>query len=308
MSAQSNEHQKRKIEESDSDDDVPLSELKNRVATKKDSDPDTKAKKESVAKSLAPRKNETKPKISSSKSSEYEIKKEPSSSAESDDSDDDVPIAVLMKRKQEALQAEKAAAALSKKPKVESKSSKPSSKTSSSNPKKKIIPSKKSQSASSSRNGGVKKLIGDPTQSAELCETFYSSLDKGKLCQKLLCRWWYAMSWPQEGVMDLCPKGYEPLQGFPGVFVGTSTKVIGNIIDKRDQSTCPCLRNFSKKSSQELKELCIKAYEEQIHQLIDAEGPNTKLERSLRRELQEIKSIKPEKADKQAEKLLKQPF
>lgn len=66
-------------------------------------------------------------------------------------------------------------------------------------------------------------------------------------------------------------------------------------MDKRDKDTCPCLRNFSQKSSAELKDLCIVAYEEQIKQLIEAEGPNTKLERTLKRELQEVcSSLCPE--------------
>jgi hypothetical protein len=63
---------------------------------------------------------------------------------------------------------------------------------------------------------------------------------------------------------------------------------IGNIIDKRDQDTCPNLRNFSQKSSAELQDLCIVAYEEQIKQLAEAEGANTKLERVLKKELQEV--------------------
>jgi hypothetical protein len=56
-------------------------------------------------------------------------------------------------------------------------------------------------------------------------------------------------------------------------------------VDKRDQDSCPNLRNFSQKSSDELKDLCIVAYEEQIRQLVEAEGPDTKLERTLKREL-----------------------
>lgn len=62
-------------------------------------------------------------------------------------------------------------------------------------------------------------------------------------------------------------------------------------MDKRDPDTCPSLRNFSKKSSAELKDLCIVAYEEQIKQLVEAEGSNTKLERMLKRELQEVSGL-----------------
>lgn len=66
------------------------------------------------------------------------------------------------------------------------------------------------------------------------------------------------------------------------------TNTIGNIVDKRDQDTCPNLRNFSQKSSDELKDLCVVAYEEQIRLLVEAEGSNTKLERTLKRELAEV--------------------
>ena len=70
--------------------------------------------------------------------------------------------------------------------------------------------------------------------------------------------------------------------------VNKQTNYIGDIVDKRDQASCPCLRNFSQKSSAELRDLCIVAYEEQMKQLVAAEGPNTKLERTLKRELQEV--------------------
>mmetsp|Transcript_906 Transcript_906/g.1972 ORF Transcript_906/g.1972 Transcript_906/m.1972 type:complete len:228 (-) Transcript_906:124-807(-) len=227
-----------------------------------------------------------------------------------------------MKRKHDAavaaakVEAEKALSILAKRnqktsaspPKKSKVSGKSSSKTD--DAKKKVVIAKKPVPTASKTvsSGPATKIQGDPLESSQLTEQFYSTLDKGKLCQQLLRRWWYALSWPQEGVMELCPKGYEPLEGFPGVFVGTTTNYIGNIVDKRDPDTCPSLRNFSKKSSAELKDLCIVAYEEQIKQLVEAEGSNTKLERMLKRELQEIKSIKPEKADKQADKLLKQPF
>ena len=63
---------------------------------------------------------------------------------------------------------------------------------------------------------------------------------------------------------------------------------LGQLVDKRDQDTCPNLRNLSQKSSAELKDLCIIAYEEQIRQLVESEGPDTKLERTLKRELAEV--------------------
>lgn len=211
--------QKRKIVESDSDsdDDVPLSELRNKVAIKKEP-------KNDVTKSSPP----------SCSSSSVTVKEElgksaavkPTAADDSDDSDDDVPIAVLMKRKQEAALAAKKAASPAKKAKVVVKPSASSSsvKKSSTPSEKKIVPSNKKSASSSSSGGTAKKIQGDPLESSQLTESFYTTLDKGKLCQSLLRRWWYALSWPQEGVMKLCPKGYEPLNGFPGVFVGTTVR------------------------------------------------------------------------------------
>jgi hypothetical protein len=51
------------------------------------------------------------------------------------------------------------------------------------------------------------------------------------------------------------------------------------------------------KPSSELKELCIKAYENQIQQLIEAEGEDVKLVRVLKRELKELMNIDAKKAD-----------
>ena len=57
---------------------------------------------------------------------------------------------------------------------------------------------------------------------------------------------------------------------------------------------------MSKKTSADLQALCIKAMEQQIQQLRQAEGPDTKLEKNLKRQLQEVKAVDTEKADRRA--------
>jgi hypothetical protein len=50
---------------------------------------------------------------------------------------------------------------------------------------------------------------------------FYQT-DKGKLVQRLLCRWWYAITWPLPEDIPAPPDGFEVLDGFPGVFISTA--------------------------------------------------------------------------------------
>mmetsp|Transcript_7127 Transcript_7127/g.10618 ORF Transcript_7127/g.10618 Transcript_7127/m.10618 type:complete len:268 (+) Transcript_7127:106-909(+) len=224
------------------------------------------------------------------------VKKEPVT--HDDDDEDDIPVAELVKRKQQAKNTKPAAATAS------AASRKSQSKVSNSST------SAKSTSAASkrpdkSKPSVVKAMKGDPMASSTIPESFYQTT-KGNLVQRLLVRWWYAISWPDEASLDACPgEGYEPLEGFPGVFVCTSMDNMGAIVDQRDMSTCPSLRNLSKKSSAELKDLCVQAYEEQIRQLIAAEGPDTLLERSLIKELKAVKAINTNKADREVAKSFK---
>lgn len=132
---------------------------------------------------------------------------------------------------------------------------------------------------------------------------FYLNTSKGHLVQSLLVRWWYAYDWPLPEEIGLPPKGFEPLDGFPGVFVSTRTDSLGKILDLRDKTNCPCLANFEKKSSAELKELCIKAYENQMSELIEVAGKEDNLLFVLKNELREIKHIDPKAADKEVKKI-----
>jgi hypothetical protein len=63
---------------------------------------------------------------------------------------------------------------------------------------------------------------------------------------------------------------------------------LGTILDMRDKSTCPCLKNFAKMGSAELKDLCVKAYEGQMEALSKAEGAESKLLTQLKMELKEV--------------------
>ena len=66
------------------------------------------------------------------------------------------------------------------------------------------------------------------------------------------------------------------------------TDSLGNILDLRNKATAPCLTNFAQMDLQELKNLCISAYEKQMTSLIAAEGEETKLLGILKGELKEV--------------------
>ena len=77
----------------------------------------------------------------------------------------------------------------------------------------------KEKPASQSRSQPTKAQprIGPGVQSA----TFYEDTVKGHLVQTLLCRWWYAIEWPVLAELPNPPEGFEPLDGFLGVYVST---------------------------------------------------------------------------------------
>lgn len=87
---------------------------------------------------------------------------------------------------------------------------------------------------------------------------FYETTTKGCLLQSFLVRWWYAIVWPKPEEIGEPEAGYEPLDGFEGVFVSTRTDSLGKIADLRDKTNCPCMNVYKNKTSAELKELCIK--------------------------------------------------
>lgn len=218
------------------------------------------------------------------------------SSFADDSSDDDIPIAQLLAKKKEA------AVGKSSKPKTapavkKDKKATPAKKASSSGTVSKAKPVVKKSSTTTPAK--TSKSASKSNSLSGKVQEFYAT-DKGMLVQKFLVRWWYAMEWPDISKIPPPPVGYEALDGFPGVFICTSQDNAGHLIDERDESSCPSLKVMAKKSSQELKELCEKAIEAQIRQLREAEGEETNLEATLRKELREVKGVKPDKADKAA--------
>jgi hypothetical protein len=130
--------------------------------------------------------------------------------------------------------------------------------------------------------------------------------DKGLLIQRLLCRWWYAITWPDLSALpDKPPKNYDSLDGFPGVYICTSGDQVGKIKDLRDAAGCPSFQNFAKKTSEELRTLLLKALEEQKKQLVAAEGTGTATEKELDRMIKWATKLNTNKAEKEAGKVLK---
>jgi hypothetical protein len=133
-----------------------------------------------------------------------------------------------------------------------------------------------------------------------------SDCQKGQLIQKLLCRWWYAIIWPDPASLpEKKPSSYDALDGFPGVYVCTAGDDVGKIMDVRDKKKCPSFNNFAKKSSEELQTLLLAALEEQKKQLIAAEGTGTPTEKELNDIIKWTKKVNSNKAEKEATKVLK---
>lgn len=166
-----------------SDDDVPIAELLRRKEAAKE-----KTSKSPVIKTES---KSNKPVVVTKKRSSSAVIEQKKDNSDSDD--DDVPIAELLRRKTE---------------KEKTKLSKPPQKIA------KTDPISTSSKKSTYKNGSA-------SRSVNFSNEFYSDTLKGKLVQKLLVRWWYAMSWPNESSFKDVPQGFEPLNGFPGVFVST---------------------------------------------------------------------------------------
>jgi hypothetical protein len=137
-------------------------------------------------------------------------------------------------------------------------------------------------------------------------EVFYEDTQKGLIVQMLLIRWWYAFDWPLPSeYTGKPPPGYEELDGMMGVYVSMNLEDLGNIVDLRNKDMCPSLSNMSSKSTAELKELCIKAYQGQIAQLVESEGGgdvDTPAIIHLKKEMRHINKINPEEADAEAKR------
>ena len=145
------------------------------------------------------------------------------------DSDDDIPIVEFIKKRN----LEKAAHKLSldKKAKLEvtNKKKPSSSSTKSSNGNGKSSSSSSSSTTDKSSNGSNNNTAGNSAWNSDSLECeFYTQTDKGRLLQTFLRRWWYSYEWPQLSQLRAPPKGFETLDGFPGVYVSTR---VGRLID-----------------------------------------------------------------------------
>ena len=230
------------------------------------------------------------------------------------DEEDDMPIAELMRRRAEAMARTEGAAKKSVEGKKEKPASKSSNASASKKPARKENDIKKGKSSSSTTNvsssSSSSKLRPSTTASANTAvnakiKAFYDETAKGKLIQNILIRWWYGIEWPKVDDIPDPPMGYEILDGFPGVFIGTRTDNLGVILDKRNSKTCPNFKNMKKKTSAELKEICAKCVEGQIAALVEAEGNGTKLQGELQKLLSEVRGVDTEKADRKALKFEK---
>jgi len=179
---------------------------------------------------------------------------------EESDSDDDIPLSAL---KSPSPKTKKAKATAKTKAKTKAKKKK-----------QKQTPTKKKPKTSSSKSTvpSFLKMTGTPSESSTYASPSFAwygkQTPKGVLVQQLLCRWWYAIEWPDRATLAATPPdGYDRLDGFPGVFICTSGDDVGTIRDLRDPSQKPSFNNFANKSSEELKDLLLTAITEQKRQL-----------------------------------------
>lgn len=192
--------------EDDDEDNIPITELLKRKSAAISSTSTENTPKTPVS---TPRASKTKAKTAMVKvkleeeenENEKRKKKATTSNDDDDDSDDDIPIAQLLKKKKEEIK--KVKEKIQTKTVEVKKEKKEKSSTPSSTPKKTRVSDKKLSTSDASDN-------------------FYNT-KKGQLVQKFLVRWWYAVTWPEEESIVTIPEGgYEPLEGFPGVFICTS--------------------------------------------------------------------------------------
>jgi len=221
-----------------------------------------------------------------------------SNNDDDDDSDsyneDDIPLSSL-KSKKTPTKSKKTPV---KKKKVVAKKA-PAKKAKTTKVKKKTtaVKSKKKETPSTNSSTGDGPLLA----SAEL----YSKCAKGKLIQAVLCRWWYAMTWPDpKSIPKNPPKHYDALDGFPGVYVCTSGDEVGKLLDYRDKSTSPNFNNFARKSSEDLRTLLFDAIKRQKEALINAEGEGTSTEEDLMKLMRWAQRLNTTKADREAAKVL----
>ena len=197
------------------DDDVPISSLiaeKKSLPVKKEEDDDDKP----ISALIAEKKNTPTKVATTSVKQESSTAPSSSNNGSASDSDDDLPVFEFVKKREREKQAHKLS--LEKKAKLENGRKSTSSSSGKSNDNK----SNNKTSTLEINSSGTSNWNSDSLECA-----FYSQTDKGKLIQSFLRRWWYSYEWPDVNKLGDIPKGYEPLDGFTGVYV--STRVSQNI-------------------------------------------------------------------------------
>lgn len=215
------------------------------------------------------------------------------------DDDDDVPLSAMKSKKEKTPPK--------KKPKKESKSKAKPAKKAKSSAKKEAPKKKASAKKKKSTNTTTKKssTIGGGNW---LCASgeLYSQCDKGKLIQEVLKRWWHAYEWPDpKDLPATTPKGYDALDGFPGMYICSEGLDVGNFLDKRNHAKSPSFNNMAKKSAEELRGMLLNAITNQTKDLQKEEGGGTETEKNLKGLEKWATKLNCTKADKEAEKVLK---
>ena len=262
-------------ESSSDDDDIPLSSLVKAKASKAKAASPAKAKKASAPRKRAP------PPPASSSSEEEEDEDDDDDDGdddddESDSDDSDVPLAALSKKKKAK------AAPAAKKP-------------------------RRSTSPRPGRSGEASTKKGKPK--GGLAEAAFYECQRGQVLQQLLRRWWYAVDWPSEEAKNkpvIDPACWERLEGFPGVHLCWKGDRRGELVDHRDHSTSPCFANYHVKPTQFLKDLCLKACEVQMKQLLEFKPMNLDVAvRDLKKVIADVTRVDCAKADAEAAKAVK---
>jgi hypothetical protein len=321
-------------EESDEDeDDAPLSSLKKGSNTQSNNSPRRASSSTTGGRAAA------------AKVTSYAEDGDDDRDDDSDDDDDDKPLASLLKVKPKATADAKKKGDKAKESSSSSKKKKTKDEPLSSPKKKKAkkdpvvsIPSSSSASGNNKYEWSSAALYGTECDKGMLiqrllCRWWYVSRNRKKKRARpgrlgfeprstaMATRWtctshrWvacldilrrYATEWPAKSSLPATPpKNYDALDGFPGVYIGTSGEDVGTLLDLRDKSQAPSFANYLKMSSSGLKELLVKALQEQRRQLLEAEGPGTPTERDIDQMLKWASKVNADKADKEAVKILK---
>jgi len=287
-----------KPDDNSSDDDVPISSLSNKKEQKVEIAP-VKNEDESDEEDNIP--------ISALKPKESPLKRK-----STEESDDDQPLSQLAKSAKSPTNVKLKDQPLSQSSKSGNSASKvklnvtttPTKHNSAIlNLKKQNSVNKKSKTTSTQKSKSSADVEVE-SKDATTISGLYKRSTKGELVKRLLCRWWYAIEWPHpSAILEQPPKGYEPLDGFPGVYVCVKGPKIGALLDNRDESTSPCFSNLIQKSTAELKELLASALENQRKALREAEGSNKIVETQIDKDLKFLKDVKDAKSDAFAKKL-----